>query len=84
MDELEAINRPERINYYDKADWEEDEPYSELPLAIHNKYENLEIIFDEICGYDVKIAEKESLNDRKNFKKDEDMSPNDFIYGEIV
>ena len=88
MDELEVINRPERLRFYDKSDWEEDEPSHQIPDEIHKKFEILEITFDEICGYDAKFAENESLKDRKNLKKfeneREDTSPNDFVYGEIV
>jgi hypothetical protein len=88
MDELEVINRIPRLRFYDKSDWEEDEPFSEIPEEIHKKFENFEKIFDAICGYHVKIAENESLTDRKNLKKFENgcenLSPNDFVYGEIV
>jgi len=87
MDELEEFNRPLRNHYFDKLDWEEDEPSPLIPENIHHKFEGLEKFFVEICGYDVKIAEKESLNDRKLFDKfneNDIRSPNDFVYGEIV
>ena len=87
MDELEEFNRPVRNHYYDKLDWEEDESSIDIPQNIHKKYEEIEMVFDRICGYDVKIAEKESLNDRKCFDKINNQgigSPNDFVYGEIV
>ena len=87
MDELEEFNRPIRNLYFDKLDWEEDEPSCEIPENIHHKFECLEKVFDKICVYDVKIAENESLNDRKKLDKLNDKesgSPNDFVYGEIV
>jgi hypothetical protein len=81
MDDLECINLPQKENYYDKADWEEDECLGEIPLEVMRKYEKLEKDFDKLCeGVEISEAAKISSNERE----EKNIQSNDFIYGEIV
>jgi hypothetical protein len=49
MNDLECFNKLEKNYYYDKEDWEEDEPYKKIPLSIHKEFEEKEKIFNYIC-----------------------------------
>ena len=50
MNYLENFNKLQKISYFDKEDWEEDEPIKEIPLDIHKIFEQKEIIFNQICN----------------------------------
>ena len=81
MEDLESINKMYRENYYDKSDWEEDDSIKEVPVEIHKKFEDLEVIFNLLCeGVDVKKASEKSAKERDEKK----INSNNFIYGEIV
>ncbi len=81
MEDLELINQLERENYYDKADWEEDECCKEISIEIQQKFEKLEILFNTLCeGVDEKKAAQKSVMEREQKK----INSNDFIYGEIT
>jgi hypothetical protein len=56
MNDLENFNKLERINYFDKEDWEEDSPCELIPLDIHLKFQKKEEIFNKICE-DILIEE---------------------------
>jgi len=49
MNDLEVFNKLEKKSYYDKEDWEEDEPEGKIPLSIHKEFEEKEKIFNNIC-----------------------------------
>ncbi len=81
MEDLESINEIERVNYFDICNWEEDSCASEIPLDIHKKFENLEFVFNQLCGdINEKKAAEKSVKERQEKKIDS----NNFIYGEIT
>lgn len=49
MNDLETFNKLEKINFYDKEDWEEDEPCEIIPVSVHKEFEEKEKVFNEIC-----------------------------------
>lgn len=57
MEDLESINKLDRVNYYDPEDWEEDKPYKDILISVHKEYEDLEKIYIELSeGISVKSA----------------------------
>ena len=56
MNDLENFNKLERINYFDKEDWEEDPPCELIPFEIHLNFQKKEEIFNKICE-DILIEE---------------------------
>ena len=48
MDELENLNKIEKINYFDRNSYEEDLPL-EIDQKKQDKYKELEKIFNQIC-----------------------------------
>jgi hypothetical protein len=81
MDELEKINKLEKLNYYDPEDWEEDKPLETIPKDVQELFEEKENLFEIICGnINSEEASKISCEER-NQKR---IQSNNFIYGEIV
>jgi len=49
MNDLESFNKIDKKYFYDKEDWEEDEPCELIPLSIHAEFQEKERVFNEIC-----------------------------------
>jgi hypothetical protein len=57
MDDLEGMNKLNKINYYDKEEWDEDNPIPEIPIEINKIFELKEEVFKSITdGVNVKLA----------------------------
>lgn len=49
MNDLETFNKLPKKYFYDKEDWEEDEPSNLIPFTVHKEFEEKENLFNEIC-----------------------------------
>jgi hypothetical protein len=78
--ELKDFPSPYSFRYFDNRVIEEDNPIKLLP-EVHQKYEELDLIFEE-------FFDENSLHDAKQYSKEErdkkGLEDSSYVYGEIV
>jgi hypothetical protein len=78
--EFKEFPSPYQFKYFDNRVNEEDNPIN-LPTEVHQKYEELDILFEELFDENSLHFAKQSSKDERDKKGLDDSS---FVYGEIV
>lgn len=78
--EFKDMPTPYAFRYFDNRVQEEENPIS-LAVDVHQKYEEMDLLFEEFFG-------ENSLHDAKQFSKEErdkkGLEDSSYVYGEIV
>ena len=78
--EFKGFPSPYTFRYFDNRVSEEDNPIN-LPAEVHQKYEELDLLFEELFDENSLHFAKQSSKEERDKKGLDDSS---FVYGEIV
>lgn len=78
--DFKEFSSPYQFKYFDNRVNEEDNPVN-IPVEVHQKYEELDILFEELFDENSLHFAKQSSKDERDKKGLDDSS---FVYGEIV
>ena len=81
MEFLENINKLEKINFFDKEEWDEDAPSDLIPVEINKLYESRGEYFNSICK---EIGVQSAIKTSSDYRDKNKIVSNNFIYGEVV